>query len=89
MKLQTQFTVPNKELKDLDYVKKVDFLEENLKIQIKIYLLLKNSYFLISNCNKPSNLLDLDNLYILCLKFLLRNLLSLHNQDLLILFLEP
>ena len=30
MKLQTQFTVPNKELKDLDYVKKVDFLEETL-----------------------------------------------------------
>ena len=28
MKLQTQFTVPNKELKDLDYVKKVDFLKE-------------------------------------------------------------
>ena len=28
MKLQTQFTVPNKELKDLDYVKKVDLLEE-------------------------------------------------------------
>ena len=27
MKLQTQFTVPKKELKDLDYVKKVDFLE--------------------------------------------------------------
>ena len=27
MKLQTQFTVPNKELKDLDYVKKVDLLE--------------------------------------------------------------
>ena len=26
MKLQTQFTVPNKKLKDLDYVKKVDFL---------------------------------------------------------------
>ena len=25
MKLQTQFTVPNKELKNLDYVKKVDF----------------------------------------------------------------
>jgi len=24
MKLQTQFTVPNKRLKDLDYVKKVD-----------------------------------------------------------------
>ena len=30
MKLQTQFTVPIKELKDLDYVKKVDFLEETL-----------------------------------------------------------
>ena len=30
MKLQTQFTIPNKELKDLDYVKKVDFLEETL-----------------------------------------------------------
>ncbi len=30
MKLQTQFTVLNKELKDLDYVKKVDFLKEIL-----------------------------------------------------------
>ncbi len=30
MKLQTQFTVPKKELKNLDYVKKVDFLEEIL-----------------------------------------------------------
>ncbi len=30
MKLQTQFTVPKKELKDLDNVKKVDFLEETL-----------------------------------------------------------
>ena len=30
MKLQTQFTVPNKKLRDLDYVKKVDFLEEIL-----------------------------------------------------------
>ena len=30
MKLQTQFTVPNKELKDLDYVRKMDFLEETL-----------------------------------------------------------
>ena len=30
MKLQTQFTVPNKTLKDLDYVKKGDFLEEIL-----------------------------------------------------------
>ena len=30
MKLQTQFTVPKKELKDLNYVKKVDFLEETL-----------------------------------------------------------
>ena len=31
MKLQTQFTVPNKKLKDLDYVKKVDFLVQILK----------------------------------------------------------
>ena len=31
MKLQTQFTVPKKELKDFDNVKKVDFLEETLK----------------------------------------------------------
>ena len=30
MKLQTQFTVPNKKLKGLYYVKKVDFLEEIL-----------------------------------------------------------
>ena len=29
MKLQTQFTVPNKELKDLDYVKKMVFLRKN------------------------------------------------------------
>ena len=30
MKLQTQFTVPNKELKDFDYVKKVHFSKEPL-----------------------------------------------------------
>ena len=30
MKLRTQFTVPYKEFKDLDYVKKVDFLKETL-----------------------------------------------------------
>ena len=30
MKLQTRFSVPNKELKNLNYVKKVDFLEETL-----------------------------------------------------------
>ena len=30
MKLKTQFMDTNKELKDLDYVKKVDFLEKNL-----------------------------------------------------------
>ena len=34
MKLQTQFTVPKKELKDLDYVRKVDFLKETLKKNI-------------------------------------------------------
>ena len=31
MNLQTQFTVPNKVLKDLDYFKKLDFLEETFK----------------------------------------------------------
>ena len=31
MKLQTQFTVPNKELRDLDYVNKVEVLEETFK----------------------------------------------------------
>jgi hypothetical protein len=30
MKLQTQFTVPKKELKILDYAKKIDFLKETL-----------------------------------------------------------
>ena len=30
MKLQTQFTVPNKQLRDLDYVKKVKVLEKTL-----------------------------------------------------------
>ena len=30
MKLQTQFTVPNKELKNLDYFNKADFLDEIL-----------------------------------------------------------
>ena len=37
MKLQTQFTVPNKELKDLDYVKQVDFLEGTLSKQFIDY----------------------------------------------------
>ncbi len=31
MKLQTQFTVPNKALRDLDYVNKVKVLEETFK----------------------------------------------------------
>ena len=37
MKLQTQFTVPNKKLKDLDYVKKADYLEEILNKECKDY----------------------------------------------------
>ena len=37
MKLQTQFTVPNKDLQDLDYVKKVEFLEETLKRECQDY----------------------------------------------------
>ena len=31
MKLQTQFTVPNKILRDIDYVKKMEVLEETFK----------------------------------------------------------
>ncbi len=37
MKLQTQFTVPKQELKDLDYLKKVDFLEETLNKECIYY----------------------------------------------------
>ncbi len=37
MKLATQFTVPKKELKDLDYVKKIDFSEETLKKECRDY----------------------------------------------------
>ena len=31
MKLQTQFTVPHKQLRDLDYVKEMELFEETLK----------------------------------------------------------
>ena len=31
MKLQTQFTVPHKQLRDLDYFKEIEILEETLK----------------------------------------------------------
>ena len=31
MKLQTQFTVPHKILRDIDYVKKMEVLEKTLK----------------------------------------------------------
>ena len=31
MKLQTQFTVPNKELRDFDYANKVEVSEETFK----------------------------------------------------------
>ena len=31
MKLQTQFTIPNKEMQDIDHVKKLEALEEALK----------------------------------------------------------
>ena len=37
MKLETQFTVIKKELKDLGYVKKIDFLEETLKKECRDY----------------------------------------------------
>ena len=37
MKLQTQFTVPNKELRDLDYVNKVEVLEKTFKKECQDY----------------------------------------------------
>ena len=37
MKLQTQFTVPNKSLRDLDYVNKIEVLEETFKREFQDY----------------------------------------------------
>mgnify|MGYP005647634035 CR=1 FL=1 len=37
MKLQTQFTVPHNSLRDLDYVKKIEVLEETLKKECTDY----------------------------------------------------
>ena len=37
MKLLTQFTVPNKDLWDLDYVNKVEVLEETFKKECQDY----------------------------------------------------
>ena len=41
MKLQTQFTVPNKDLPDLDYVKKEEFLNKLIRENVKITQLKK------------------------------------------------
>ena len=48
MKLQTQFTVLNKELKNLDYVKKVDCLKETLN---KEYIDYPNQEDFLVSCN--------------------------------------
>jgi len=48
MKLQTQFTVPKKELKDLDYVKKVAFLGETLNKECIDY---QNQEDCLVSCN--------------------------------------
>ena len=37
MKLQTQFTIPNKALRDLDYLNKVEVLEEIFKRECQDY----------------------------------------------------
>ena len=37
MKLQTQFTVPKKDLRDLDYVNKLEFLEGTFKRECQDY----------------------------------------------------
>ena len=48
MKLQTQFTVPKKELKVLDFAKKVYFLEETLN---KEYIDYSNQKDYLVCCN--------------------------------------
>ena len=37
MKLQTQFTVPKKDLRDIDYFNKLEFLEETFKRKCQNY----------------------------------------------------
>jgi len=37
MKLQTQFTVPKKDLRDIDYVKEIQTFEKTLKQSCKYY----------------------------------------------------
>ena len=37
MKLKTQFTIPNKDLKDLDYVNKVEVLKETFQREYQYY----------------------------------------------------
>ena len=37
MKLQTQFTVPNKDLRDLDYVNKIEVLKVTFKRECRDY----------------------------------------------------
>ena len=48
MKLQTQFTVPKKGLRDLDYVNKVEVLEETFKRECQDYTI--KEHFLVC-CN--------------------------------------
>ena len=48
MKLKTQLTVQNKDLKDFDYVKKVDFLEETLNKECVDY---PNQEYCLVCCN--------------------------------------
>ena len=42
MKLQTQFTIPKKDLRDLDYVRKMQTLEKTLKQIYKDYPSMEN-----------------------------------------------
>ena len=37
MKLKTQFTIPKKDMRDLDFVKKLQTLEKTLKQSFKYY----------------------------------------------------
>ena len=47
MKIQTQFTIPKKDLRDLDYVNKVEILEEAFKRECQDYTTKKRLFSLL------------------------------------------
>ena len=68
MKLQTQFTVPNKDLRDLDYVNKVEVLEETFKWECQDYptkedCLVCCNWLLINQFSKLINFKNIHNFF--------------------------